>query len=101
MCVLEFLGYPEGGKKEQHLLCSVRILQKPPLIPPPFSYIDFLHYHKKGTDYRALSLQKKKKRKVIRSACNPVRALQAAVLSILFGYVKNVEYQQWVSVLYC
>lgn len=91
------------GKKQknqkQRLLCSVRILQKPPLIPPPSSSIDFLHYCKEGTDYRALSLQKKGK--VIWSVCNPVRALQAAVLSILFGYVKNVEYQQWVSVPYC
>lgn len=86
-------------KKKKPLLCPTRIWKKPPFIPPPVLIYWFSSPPQKGTDYRASSLQKKGK--VIRSACNPVRAFQAAVLSILFGYVKNVEYQQWVSVPYC
>lgn len=81
-----------------HLLCSARMWKSLPSSLPLSSYIDFLHHHKKR---RITGPRPCKKGKVIRSACNPVRAFQAAVLSILFGYVKNVEYQQWVSVPYC
>lgn len=93
MCVLEFLRYLDCVPC---VLLGKKSLLSPQLLS---SYIDFLHCCKKGTDYRASSLHKKGK--VIWSACNPVHAFQAAILSILFGYVKNVEYQQWVSVPYC
>lgn len=46
-------------------------------------------------------LQANEKQREISSACNPAHGFLAAVLSILFRYVKNVEYQQWVSLPYC
>lgn len=46
-------------------------------------------------NYRA---QQKEK---IASLYNPAHGFLDTVLSLLFRYVKNVEYQQWVSVVYC
>lgn len=31
----------------------------------------------------------------------PIQVFLHALLSILFSYLKNVEYQQWLSVVYC
>lgn len=94
---------PSEWKKThpKHLLCPARIWKKSPLIPPSFLIYWFSSPLQKRDGLQGLVLATKKWGNAIRSACNPVRAFQAAVLSILFGYVKNVEYQQWVSVPYC